>query len=105
MHAYYAARKRTLITYPGVPETLAIIARQGARIVAYTESMAFYSAQRLKDTRSGFADRSAVLPEDHQLPNNMTPEQLRRYPAERYELRKTVQRFTPKGESSRTPMF
>jgi hypothetical protein len=36
-------------------------------------------------------------PEDHVLPEGLSAEDLRRYPAEHYELKYTKQHFTPKG--------
>jgi len=47
MHAYYSARKRALVLYPGTLEVLQTLRERGVRLIAYTESMAFYSAQRL----------------------------------------------------------
>src|SRR4051812_17096992 len=46
IHAYRRARKETLHLYPGVSETLAEIKAKGTPIVAYTESMGFYSITR-----------------------------------------------------------
>jgi phosphoglycolate phosphatase-like HAD superfamily hydrolase len=101
MHAYYSARKKTLRLYPGVMETLMALRDKGCSLVAYTESMAFYSAQRLRDLDLDLVLDVLYSPEDHQLPRR--PEDLRRYPPERYQLRHTDQHHTPKGELKPNP--
>jgi FMN phosphatase YigB (HAD superfamily) len=102
-HAYYRARRKTLKTYEGVTEVLQELGNRGVKLVAYTESMAFYSAQRLRDLNLDLLIEVLYSPEDHQLPNNMTPEQVRQYPPEHYQLRKTIHRHTPKGELKPNP--
>jgi phosphoglycolate phosphatase len=103
LHAYYSARKRTLVTYPGVVSVLRTLQARGCKIVAYTESMAFYSAQRLRDLDLDLLIDVLYSPEDHQLPNNMLPAEIRQYPREHYELRRTIQRHTPRGELKPNP--
>ena len=98
MHAYYRARKQTLKLYPGTMAALTAIEAAGCGLVAYTESLAFYSAQRLRDLDLDLILDVLYSPEDHQLPENVRPEDLRRYPAEHYQLRGTLHRHTPKGE-------
>jgi FMN phosphatase YigB (HAD superfamily) len=103
MHAYYRARKRNLVTYPDVQEVLCTLHSRGVRLVAYTESLAFYSAQRLRELDLDLQIDVLYSPEDHQLPKNAKPEDVRRYPADHYTLRHTIQRFTPKGELKPNP--
>jgi phosphoglycolate phosphatase-like HAD superfamily hydrolase len=103
MHAYHAARKRALKPYAGVRETLCELRARGCRIVAYTESLAFYSAQRLRDLDLDILIEVLYSPEDHELPRNMKPEDIRFYPPERYALRGTAQRRTPRGELKPNP--
>jgi phosphoglycolate phosphatase len=103
MHAYYRARKQTLKLYPGVMDVLTTVRTKGCRLVAYTESMAFYTRQRLRDLDLDLVLDVLYSPADHELPNNMRPQDLRRYPAERYELRKTKAHHTPKGELKPNP--
>jgi phosphoglycolate phosphatase len=103
MHAYYRARKKTLALYPGARETLVTLQQKGVKLVAYTESMAFYSARRLRDLDLDLLLEVLYSPEDHQLPRNAKPEEIRRYPAEHYQLRKTIHHHTPKGELKPNP--
>jgi FMN phosphatase YigB (HAD superfamily) len=103
MHAYYKARKQALALYPCVRDTLSALRERGCRLVAYTESLAFYSAYRLRQLDLDRLIEVLYSPQDHQLPRNMRPEDLRRYPAEHYALRGTVHRHTPPGELKPNP--
>jgi HAD superfamily hydrolase (TIGR01549 family) len=103
MHAYYGARKRAMALYPDVMDVLKTLRVNGCRLVAYTESMAFYTAYRLRFFGLDEVIEILYSPEDHILPSNMKPEDIRKYPAEYYELRKTVHRHTPKGELKPNP--
>jgi len=103
MHAYYRARKMTLVLYPGVEETLLEIHNRGCRLVAYTESMAFYSASRLRYLGLDELIDFMYSPADHELPRDMRPEDIRQYPADYYVMRRTQQRQTPKGELKPNP--
>jgi phosphoglycolate phosphatase-like HAD superfamily hydrolase len=42
-------------------------------------------------------------PEDHVLPEGLSPEKFRHYPAEHYRLKTTRQDFTPKGSTKPDP--
>jgi FMN phosphatase YigB (HAD superfamily) len=97
IHEYRKARKRTLRLYPSVKETLEHIKSRGCLIVGYTESMAFYSNWRVRALGLDGALDYLYSPEDHDLPQGLTPEQIRRYPADRYRLNYTIHRHTPKG--------
>ncbi|MFW8584209.1 hypothetical protein ACOJBM_02405 [Rhizobium beringeri] len=69
--------------------------KKGTKIVAYTESMGFYSAFRLK--RFGLDGVIDVLfsPQDHDLPAGVSVENLRRLPDEFYELQVALLRGSP----------
>jgi FMN phosphatase YigB (HAD superfamily) len=97
IHAHRRARQETVEPYPGVRETLLEIRNAGALIIGHTESMAFYTADRLR--RTGLDEVLDLLysAPDHDLPAGASPEQLRTLPAEHYELRRTVHRHTPRG--------
>lgn len=99
--AFRNARRAALRLYPGVMPTLQGLSKSGVMIVAYTESMAFYTNYRFR--KLGLDDVVDYLysPPDHVLPNK--PESLRKYPAEHYALRKTVHRHTPQGELKPNP--
>ena len=97
------ARRRHLRLFPGVLETLETLKERGCLLVGYTESLAFYSATRLRQLGLDRLLDFLYSPADHDLPDNLTPEQLRRYPAEHYTLATTVHRHTPAGELKPNP--
>jgi phosphoglycolate phosphatase len=103
LDARRAARNAACVLYPGVRETLDRARATGAVVVGYTESMAFYTSDRLR--RTGLDNVIDVLysSPDHDLPSGMTPTQLRRHPAEHYEHRLTVHRHTPRGAGKPNP--
>ena len=101
--AFRSARRDAMKVYPHVYSTLATLKRQGVRLVAYTESGAFYTANRLRKTGLDELLDYVYSPADHDLPVNMSPEQLRKYPRQHYELRHTVHRHTPPHEFKPNP--
>ena len=101
--AFRAARRANMALYPTVADTLSRLKGTGVLLVAYTESLEFYTRYRL--IKLGLDETLDYLysPPDHALPANMTPEQLRHYPSSHYELRHTKQRNTPRGELKPNP--
>lgn len=100
---FRAAREKHLKLYPAVSETLKKLKRKGVLIVGYTESMAFYSNYRIRKLGlDGLLDY-IYSPPDHELPNNLTAEQIRKYPASHYTLKITEHRHTPPGEIKPNP--
>ena len=95
--AYRIARKSVMHPYPGVFEALEQIRAKGTRIVAYTESQAYYTSYRLRSF--GFDGLIDVLysPADHDFPHGVTHEQMRTLPSDHYGLHKTKTRHTPPG--------
>jgi phosphoglycolate phosphatase len=96
--AFRAARRARLRLYPGVIDTLETIRQTGCRLVGYTESIAFYSAYRIKKLGLDVLLDRLYSPQDHDFPKGISPVQLRRYPPEHYELRRTAHFHTPVGE-------
>lgn len=98
-----AGRDQNLKLYPSVFPSLWELKKKGTKIVAYTESMGFYSAYRLK--RFGLDGVIDVLfsPEDHEIPSGVSIEKLRRLPEEFYQLQVTEVRHTPPGELKPNP--
>ena len=94
---YRDQRRRHLKLYPTVAETLLQIKGRGTRIIAYTESMAFYSNYRLRRLGLDGVFDYVFCPVDHVLPEGLSADDLRHYPAQHYELRYAKQRYTPKG--------
>lgn len=95
---YRKARAKSLKLYPTVSNTLNILASKGVKIVAFTESMAFYTNYRLR--KLALDEQIDVLfsPADHDLPKGMDVTTIRKYPAENYMLKKTIHKHTPKGQ-------
>jgi phosphoglycolate phosphatase-like HAD superfamily hydrolase len=75
-----------------------MVKEQGTLVVGYTESMAFYTNYRLRNLELDGLIDYLYSPEDHDLPAGLTPEQIRKYPSEHYQLKFTEHRHTPKGE-------
>jgi len=96
-------RDQHMNLYEGVFKCLWNIKSKGTKIVAYTESMAFYSAYRLK--RFGLDGVIDVLysPKDHDIPFGTSLHDLRRLPDEFYELQVTQTKYTPLGELKPNP--
>lgn len=97
------SRDQNLKLYPSVFHSLWDIKKSGTKIVAYTESMCFYSAYRLK--RFGLDGVIDVLfsPEDHDTPAGISLDRMRRLPDDFYELHVTEIRHTPRGELKPNP--
>jgi len=97
VQAYRDQRRKYLVLYPSVAATLAELKSRGTRIIGYTESMAFYSNYRVKRLELDGVFDFIFCPADHVLPEGVSADDLRYYPAEHYSLQKTIQHFTPKG--------
>jgi len=97
IEAYRVQRRKHLALYPTVAEALLHIKGRGTSIIGYTESMAFYSNYRIRRLGLDGVTDYVFCPEDHVLPEGLSPEDLRRYPAEHYQLKYTKQHFIPKG--------
>ena len=103
LQASQRGRDQNMQLYDGVFKSLWDIKKKGTKIIAYTESMAFYSAYRLK--RFGLDGVIDVLysPTDHVIPANTSLDQLRRLPDDYYELQVTKTKHTPAGELKPNP--
>jgi phosphoglycolate phosphatase-like HAD superfamily hydrolase len=95
--AYRAERRRHLRLYPTVADSILKIKGSGAKIIGYTESMAFYSNYRVRRLGLDGVFDYIFSPEDHDVPSGLLREQIRKYPAAHYEFKYTRQRHTPKG--------
>lgn len=103
IHAYRSARKNVLKLFPEVEETLNKLKDAGCLLIGYTESMAYYTHYRLRKLGLDRILDYIYSPEDHDLPQGMTVEQIRMYPSDTYKLRRTVIRHTPKNELKPNP--
>ncbi|MBS4637346.1 HAD family hydrolase [Aeromonas caviae] len=96
IHLYRSERKKNLILYPTVNETLDTLKKKGVLIVGYTESKEFYSNYRI--SKLGLDGVIDVLfsPEDHDLPSGVEPQT-------KYNLTITKNMHTPSGEIKPNP--
>lgn len=91
------ARRVSTLLYPGVAETLATLKGQGIRLVAYTDSLAYWTEWRIRRTGlDGVLDALYSAP-DHTFPVGRSPEDLRTRPSEYYGLKATTHRTLPHG--------
>ncbi len=97
IEAYRHQRRQKLVLYPKVAETLLKIKGSGAAIVGYTESMGFYSNYRVRRLGLDGVFDFMFSPADHDIPESISREELRKYPASHYEFRYTQARHTPKN--------
>jgi FMN phosphatase YigB (HAD superfamily) len=97
LHAQRSARIRHTRLYPTVLDTLTTLRSQGVMIVAYTESVAYWTEWRVRRTGlDGVIDRLYSAP-DHDLPAGMTLDDVRTLPAEEYGLKATIHEHVPHG--------
>jgi phosphoglycolate phosphatase-like HAD superfamily hydrolase len=97
--AYRDAREQALRLYPSVQETLEVLKDKGCLIVGYTESMVFYTSYRMRKLGLDRQLDFLFSPPDHAVPDNLK----RFYPPDYYELRRTLNDHTPKGELKPNP--
>ena len=103
IETYRQLRRQHLHLYPTVGETLLKIKGSGSCIICYTESMEHYSRSRIRRLGLDGVLDYVFYPEDHALPENLSAEDVRKYPAEHYEFRYTKQHYTPKGSTKPDP--
>lgn len=97
--AYRENRRRHLRLYPTVMETLAAIKAAGCLLVAYTESVEFYTNYRVRKLGLDGVIDVVYSPRDHGVPEGFE----RAYPPEAYAFARTVQRHTPENEYKPNP--
>lgn len=97
IHALNRERIRHTRLYPGVMETLRELQRRKVPVVAYTESVAYWSEWRIR--RTGLDGLVTVMysSPDHDFPAGVNAQQLRTQPPTAYGLRKTVHKHVPPG--------
>ena len=100
---YRESRRQVLRLYPTVESSLQKLNSYGCLLVAYTESMEFYTKYRIKKLGLDLLLDYLYSPPDHRLPDGLSPEQIRFYSAEHYRLVHTKQEYTPRGELKPNP--
>lgn len=101
--AYGKVRREVLQLYPGVMEYLSCLRRKGVLIIAYTESLAYYTEYRFRKLGLDRVIDCLYSPADHDLPAGMTAEALRRYPESHYRMEVTEHHHTPPGAVKPNP--
>jgi FMN phosphatase YigB (HAD superfamily) len=97
LHVLNSERKRHTRLYPEVLETLRLVKATGVPIVAYTESLAYWTEWRMiRLGLDGLIDILYSSP-DHDFPEHVTPADLRTLPPETYGLKMTKHRWVPAG--------
>ncbi|MCA1306501.1 HAD hydrolase-like protein [Microbacterium esteraromaticum] len=97
LHAQNHARKVTTQLYPGVRETLTYLRDNGTTVVAYTESLAFWTRWRIQQTSLDGLISELYSSPDHDTPDGVDLESRRTLPSEEYELHSTEHRHVPAG--------
>lgn len=97
MHVLNSERKKATALYPGVAETLRKLRALGVPVVAYTESVAYWSEWRIKTTRLDGLIGTLYSSPDHDMPKGVDVASLRRLPPESYGLKNTEHRHVPPG--------
>jgi FMN phosphatase YigB (HAD superfamily) len=95
--AFREGRKQAMRLYDGVAQTLAAIRAGGATVVAYTESLAFYTAMRIRWLGLDGTIDYLYSPADHDFPAGVSVEDLRQFNGDHYALKATRHRHTPPG--------
>ncbi|MDA0782276.1 MAG: HAD family hydrolase [Rickettsiales bacterium] len=101
IHAFNSERKKHLKLYDGVKETLEFFKLKGCLVVAYTESMAYYTNYRLRKLKLDGIIDILYSSQDHRL--HIEKEEIRKYSPEEYKFKHTKHRFTPVDEVKPNP--
>ncbi len=99
--AYREARRSVIKLYPTVWETLLNLKSKGCLLVAYTESMKYYTNYRIRKLNLDEIIDYIYSPPDHELPSD--PKEIRKYPEEHYEYKLTLHRELPPNELKPNP--
>jgi phosphoglycolate phosphatase len=97
IHAFNRERLRHTRLYPGVETTLRELKRRNTPVVAYTESIAYWSEWRIKQTGIDGLIQVLYSSPDHDFPAGISAKSLRTRPASWYGLQKTVHKHVPPG--------
>lgn len=97
IHDFNRARQRSTRLYPGVQTTLRELQDRNVPVVAYTESISYWSEWRIKKTGLDGVIKVLYSSPDHDFPKGVTPESLRTRPASWYGLHHTTHRHVSPG--------
>lgn len=97
VHVLNSRRKAATKLYPGVRNALDELKKCGVTIVAYTESIAYWTEWRVRHTGlDGVIDVLYSAP-DHDWPAGVTAEEVRMLPPSEYGLKRTRHQHVPSG--------
>ncbi|GAA2559305.1 FMN phosphatase YigB (HAD superfamily) [Neomicrococcus aestuarii] len=105
LHAQNSARLRYTKLYPGVLHTLKYVKSQGVKVIAYTESLRFWTEWRVRKLGlDGVIDVIYSSP-DHDFPAGESAESMRTLPDSEYGLKYTEHLNVPQGISKPSPQI
>jgi len=97
MHAFYKERKQATRLYDGVLATLTELHGRGVPVLAYTESLAYWTERRIQELQlDGLIDVLYSAP-DHDKPAGLDLAKKRKRANGEYGLRDTEHRHVPLG--------
>ena len=97
VHAQNSKRLHTTRLYPGALVALQQIKARGVQVIAYTESLQYWTEWRIRMTGlDGVIDVLYSSP-DHDFPIGVTPQDVRTQSPELYEIKRTVHRTVDRG--------
>jgi FMN phosphatase YigB (HAD superfamily) len=97
LHMQNRSRIQNTKLYEGVKETLQELQRRKVTVVAYTESVSYWSEWRVRRTGLDGLIEVMYSSPDHDFPAGVSVHQLRTQPPSAYGLRKTVHKHVPSG--------
>ena len=103
IHRFRSARKRATHLYPTVGDTLRTVQSLGVHIVAYTDSLAFHSFQRIKALGLDGVIAAMYSPPDHEVPDGVDLSEVRALAPSEYEFDHTVRRELPSAPRNPIP--
>jgi phosphoglycolate phosphatase len=97
VHALNKVRASRMRLYPGVASTFTTLKQHDVPIVAYSESIAYWTEWRIRRTGlDGVIDVLYTSP-DHDFPNGVSVDDLRTLPPSEYGLTKTIHKHVDRG--------
>jgi len=103
IEAHRTERKRATQLYPTVLDTLTTLKNEGVQIIAFSESLAFYTIRRIRNTGLDGLIDYVYTPPDHGLPDGVELHDVRALPDHHYMLSQTVHCTLPRGMMKPAP--
>jgi FMN phosphatase YigB (HAD superfamily) len=93
LHRQNSVRKHQTALYPTVLPTLVSLKSQGVKIVAYTESLGYWTEWRIRQTGLDGVIDVLYSARDHDFPRGVTRRQVRTLKKDQYGLKQTEHRY------------